>query len=296
VKELTVEIKQALLAPFQAAEVRVRTQPYTAAYITARVVMTRLDEVIPWQWSFKLIGPGVVDRNGIMHQDGVLLIRHPDGTLNEFHDRGSAPPDLAKGQAKQAKHAVSDCFKRCAVHVGVGRYLYEITGVQGGRIPKGGLEKALAAVGYNGPWDDRHHGSIGGIREADMEDEFEDTHAAPSAPAAAPSASHTAPPEPKASENGKEAMPPALPAEKPAKNPAGARPNIKINAEQKARITAAVEQGGGNVNASMFLGWLTKNTANNAVTLDDVLAEDVDELIRKLEELATKAAKRKANS
>jgi hypothetical protein len=296
VKELTVEVKQALLAPFQAAEVRVRTQPYVAAYVTARVVMTRLDEVLPWQWSFKLVGSGVVDGNGVMHQDGILLIRHPDGAINEFHDRGSAPPDLGKGQAKQAKHAVSDCFKRCAVHVGVGRYLYEISGVQGGRIPKGGLEKALAAVGYNGPWDDRHHGSIGGIREADMEDEFEDAHAAPSAPSAAPSPNPAPSPEPKVAEAVKEAASPTPSAEKPAKSPASARPNIKINDEQKARITTAVEQGGGNVNASMFLGWLTKNTANNAVTLDDVLAEDVDELIRKLEELASKAAKRKANS
>lgn len=69
---------------------------------------------------------------------------------------------------------------------------------------------------------------------------------------------------------------------------------MKINEEQKARIIAHVEAGGGSVNAPMFLGWLTKNTANNAVSLDDVLSEDVDELVRKLEELAAKAAKRKA--
>src|SRR5437762_843780 len=105
-KDLTLEVKQDLLAPFQSAEVRVRTHPYVAAYVTARVVMTRLDEVLPWQWSFRLSGPGFVDTNGVMHQDGILSIRHPDGTTNEFHDRGSAPPDLGKGQAKQAKHAV----------------------------------------------------------------------------------------------------------------------------------------------------------------------------------------------
>jgi hypothetical protein len=264
--ELTKEIKQKLLAPFHASEIRIRTQPYLAAYITARVVMTRLDEVIPWQWSFRLIGPGVLDPNEVMHQDGVLTVQHPDGTENHFYDRGSAPKDLAKGQAKQAKHAVSDCFKRCAVHVGVGRYLYEITGVQAGRIGRGGLEKSLAAVGYIGPWDDRHHGTIGGIRESDLEDDFGEAptqHSEPEAPA-----------------------PPAAPKAN------GNRPRMKLSDTEKDQIKLYVP----NPDTDQFKGWLSKNTANQATSLDDVLAEDVEEIIHKLDDMAAKAAKRKAAS
>lgn len=183
------EVKQAFLAPFQSAEVRVRTQPYVAAYATARVVMTRLDEALPWGWSFRLIGEGRLDANGVMHQDGEISVRIPTGSEDAFDfvhavhaDRGSAPPDVGKGQAKQAKHAVSDCFKRCAVHLGIGRYLYELQGVQAGTIPKASLEKALAAVGYVGAWDERHFGRIGGIREADDEDEAQDAADAEAAP------------------------------------------------------------------------------------------------------------------
>jgi hypothetical protein len=258
-KDLTHEMKQSLLAPFEAAEIRIKVQPFIAAYITARVVMTRLDEVIPWQWSFKLIGPGVLDPNEVMHQDGVLTVQHPDGTENLFYDRGSAPKDLAKGQAKQAKHAVSDCFKRCAVHVGIGRYLYELTGIVSGRIPKGALEKALAAVGYTGPWDDRHHGGIGGIREADLEDDFGEVPTQPATPVAPPAAP------PKANGN---------------------RPRMKLSDAEKERIKAFVP----NLTAAPFLGWLKKNTANNAESVEDILAEDVEEVLRKLQELADKKA------
>jgi hypothetical protein len=296
-KELTPEVKQALLAPFQAAEVRMRSQPYVAAYVTARVVMTRLDEALPWQWSFKLTGSGLVDANGIMHQDGVLLIHGPNGQTLEFHDRGSAPPDLGKGQAKQAKHAVSDCFKRCAVHAGVGRYLYELTGVQGGFIPKGALEKALAAVGYHGPWDDRHHGKLGGIREADLEDEPEDA-GLPQSPA--PARTEAAEPHRAGSTNGAGATSGTEKTETPAPEPAAKAggtkttrrtSSVKINEEQRGQIEAAVGQGGGNVQSATFLGWLAKNTANHATSIDEVLAEDVDELVSKLEQIAAKRSR-----
>ncbi len=308
-KELTPEVKQALLAPFQSAEVRVRTQPYVAAYVTARVVMTRLDEVIPWQWSFRLVGSGSVDQNGVMHQDGILLIQHPDGRVSEFHDRGSAPPDLGKGQAKQAKHAVSDCFKRCAVHSGVGRYLYELQNVQGGRIPKASLEKALAAVGYAGAWDDRHHGILGGIREADMEDEPEDARPTPSpssgkvetslgkteAPPAGRNAANGHAAEPSPNGKSKATLTPDAPAEAdepPVKGieklPSRTPSAITLSDEQKDTLIAAVEMGGGAVTSPTFLGWLSKNTANHAAFLDDVLSEDVDNLLDLLEGLAAR--------
>jgi hypothetical protein len=116
----------------------------------------------------------------------------------------------------------------------------------------------------------KHFGVAIDLYGVDREDEAFQAPAAPAAPPATP---------PKANN--------AAPATH------GLAPNVRINDEQKAQITAKVEAGGGSVNASMFLAWLTKNTANNAVTLDNVLAEDVDELIRKLDDLA---AKRKAAS
>jgi hypothetical protein len=266
----------------------------------------------------------MVDQNGVMHQDGVLILHHPNGQNVEFHDRGSAPPDSVewpkknpggsfspeneassgikplptiKGQAKQAKHAVSDCFKRCAVHAGVGRYLYELTGVQGGFIPKGALEKSLAAVGYHGPWDDRHHGKLGGIREADLEDEPEDA-GLPQSPPSAPSP-RTEAAEPLRAEtgggnsNGTDRA--EAPAPEPAPKASGGGPktarrasSVKISEEQRAQIEAAVEQGGGSLQSATFLGWLAKNTANHATSIDEVLSEDVDELVSKLEQLAAK--------
>ncbi|MBW3625837.1 MAG: hypothetical protein KY468_20790 [Armatimonadetes bacterium] len=306
-KELTPEVKQTLLAPFQAAEVRMRTYPYVAAYVTARVVMTRLDEALPWQWSFKLAGPGMVDSNGVMHQDGVLIIHHPNGQTMEFHDRGSAPPDAGKGQSKQAKHAVSDCFKRCAVHVGVGRYLYELQGVQGGLIPKPALEKSLAAVGYHGPWDDRHHGKIGGIREADLEDEPEDAGVSQSPPEASrqETARHEAPEAPRAARPVEKTVEkartePEIGDTPPAPNGKAAKSSrrssaVKLDDEQRAQIEAAVDMSGGNVQSPTFLGWLSKNTANHATSLDEILSEDVDVLIDKLEQLATKRSHRSSN-
>ena len=361
-RELTSEVKQELLAPFQAAEVRVRTHPYVAAYITARGVMTRLDEALPWQWSFRLVGNGFFDSNGVLHQDGVLEIRGSTGaggtgpaqTL-EFHDRGSAPPDAARGQAKQAKHAVSDCFKRCAVHVGIGRYLYELQGVKGDRIPKEGLERALAAVGYRGSWDDRHHGKIGGVREADREDEPEDLSIPDPLPAApregmnGRSSLETKPfesgsgstvnkrmgigasPRRDGSSNGTTAIaePPSgngarttAVAEAPSRNGAGTTAvaeapsqngtgaivetssrngtadeaqapsrngsSIKANEEQRTRIVQSIERGSGNAETPKFREWLSRNTANHASNLHEILSEDVDELIRKLEEHATR--------
>lgn len=171
-KDLTPEIKQQLLAPFDIAEIRIRTQPYTAPYVTARVVMTRLDEILPFQWGF-VLGEDSTDDNKVLTQKAFIQVRHSDGVILEYHDKGNAPPDVGRGQAKQTKHAVSDALKRCAVHLGVARYLYELPNVKPNSVPKEMLEKALAAVGYRGPWGEAHYGTIGGIRSGDYEDDYE---------------------------------------------------------------------------------------------------------------------------
>lgn len=172
-KPFDEKVTQQLLAPFQMAEVRIRTEPYVAAYVTARGVMTRLREVLPGQWSFRL-GDRWTDENGVLHQDGCLVVkqRSDDGAIYEleFHDRGSWPKD-GRGAPKQAKAAVSDALKRCAVHVGIADYLYELSDVKKAGLTKGDIERALAAVGYHGAWDERHWGKLGGKREADNEDD-----------------------------------------------------------------------------------------------------------------------------
>lgn len=240
-RELDNTAKQALLAPFQAAEVRVRTKPYVAAYVTARVVSTRLDEALPFQWSFRL-GEQWTDAAGVLNQTGALLLHQADGPTLEYWDRGSAVKDSA-GQPKQSKAAVSDCLKRCAVHLGVGRYLYELQGVSERGIPKASVEKALAAVGYSGPWDERHYGTIGGIREADAEDDEASVATTPSR---------------------------------------------RISDDQRRSIVDAVRRGGGDPAKPSFLNWLSKNTANRAATLEDVLAEDAEEVLRRLAEISSK--------
>lgn len=182
-KQLDNSVKQALLAPFQVSEVGMRVVPFKAFFVSARVVMTRLDEVLPWQWTFKLMGLPRIDVNGVMHQDACLILKAPiyndSGVLvamqeiAEFNDRGQAPPDNSK-QFKQGKHAASDALKRCAVHAGVGRYIYELGNATRDTITEEMLTKALSAVGYRGAHDNRHFGQLGGRRFLDDEDEIDE--------------------------------------------------------------------------------------------------------------------------
>lgn len=178
-KPFSTKIKQALLAPFDAGGVRFRPGAKAMPYITMREAMSRLDKVLPFQWEFKL-GESWVGEDKTLNQKGTLTLIgyfpmedcYSQEVLRlSFEDVGSAPPDSGGGPKKQAKQAVSDCFKRCAIHAGVGRYLYELSGVSGNTIPEDVLKKALAAVGYKGGYKDNHWGKIGGIRVLDEEDE-----------------------------------------------------------------------------------------------------------------------------
>lgn len=83
------------------------------AYVDARTVMERLDEVCPSAWSFKVklySGQPVVAR-------GQLTVAGL--TRSDVGEAGA-------GEAAGAKAATSDALKRCAVHFGVGRYLYDL--------------------------------------------------------------------------------------------------------------------------------------------------------------------------
>jgi hypothetical protein len=98
------------------------------AYIDARVVQDRLDAIVgAGNWSFDWT-PLVIDNGEVMVTKGTLTIFGVPKS-----DAGSA------SNFEQSLGAVSHCFKRAAVHWGIGRYLYSLpaTWVQvekGGRI------------------------------------------------------------------------------------------------------------------------------------------------------------------
>lgn len=110
-----------LAAPFDPARVSWRvgntsadkTRALALAYIDARDVMDRLDEVVGpgnWQDECHGDGPRTISRIGIRIDD--QWVWKTDGAGDT--------------QVESEKGAISDAFKRCAVKWGIGRYLYEI--------------------------------------------------------------------------------------------------------------------------------------------------------------------------
>lgn len=107
----------ALAAPFDPAEVKVRTQAGRQLhYITARVVMNRLDDVLgPENW-WDAYEP---------HENSVictLSVRLPDGMILAKQDAGGFAGMADSGD--DDKSGYSDALKRAAVKFGIGRYLY----------------------------------------------------------------------------------------------------------------------------------------------------------------------------
>lgn len=133
------EISRQLQEPFDPAEVDFRAQGrvneqtgrgQVVAYIDARAVQDRLDAVVgAGNWSFDW-QPLVIDKGEVMIAKGTLTLygvsKSDAGTASNF---------------EQSLGAVSHCFKRAAVHWGVGRYLYNLPATwvaveKGGRIPE----------------------------------------------------------------------------------------------------------------------------------------------------------------
>ena len=118
------EISKGLRKPFDPADVDFRVQgrvneqtgrAQVVAYIDARMVQDRLDEVVgAGNWSFDW-EPVVIDKGDVQVAKGTLTIlgvsKADAGTASNF---------------EQSLGAVSHCFKRAAVHWGVGRYLYDL--------------------------------------------------------------------------------------------------------------------------------------------------------------------------
>lgn len=116
------EIQAALLRPFPSAdlewrvgrEVRKGAGVHLLAYITARAVMARMDEVFgPAGWDSELreVGGGMLCR---------LTARWPDGTTVVREDVAQ------QSDIEGLKGSASGALKRAAVGFGIGRYLYEV--------------------------------------------------------------------------------------------------------------------------------------------------------------------------
>jgi len=106
-----------LAAPFEPQEVKVRSQSGRQLhYITARVVMNRLDSVLgPENW-WDEYNPS---ENSVLCR---LTIRLPDGSTLSKADAGGYAGMADSGD--DDKSGYSDAFKRAAVKFGVARYLY----------------------------------------------------------------------------------------------------------------------------------------------------------------------------
>ena len=83
-----------------------------AAYLDARDVMDRLDFVYPNQWSTRYENLKITDKYIVVCYLTINGVTRADGA-------GDTNIESEKG-------AISDAFKRAAVHFGIGRYLYDL--------------------------------------------------------------------------------------------------------------------------------------------------------------------------
>jgi hypothetical protein len=111
------DIFAALVAPFAKDEVKTRSQAGRQfSYVTARVVMNRLDDVLgPENWWDEYFPM----EHSVLCK---LFIRLPDGSILTKSDAGGYAG--MSDQGDDDKSGYSDSFKRAAVKFGVGRYLY----------------------------------------------------------------------------------------------------------------------------------------------------------------------------
>lgn len=117
--EFTRDVMEALGAPFPENELEFLPRAQSGgkamglAYIDARSVMARLDAVVGpanWSFDFDVLTPDAKRVKGRLTVLGVTKC-----------DAGEA-----SGEDEVLKAAVSDALKRCAVHFGIGRYLYHL--------------------------------------------------------------------------------------------------------------------------------------------------------------------------
>jgi hypothetical protein len=120
-------ITRALAAPFDPAEVKFKpgvvsgNRALALAYVDARVIQDRLDEVLGvmgWQDSYKVLPDGSVMCRLRIRIGGQWITKVDVGGQSEQPDGGD-----------RTKAAFSEALKRAAVKFGVGRYLYRLPGL-----------------------------------------------------------------------------------------------------------------------------------------------------------------------
>ncbi len=117
---LSTEVAEALAAPFADGEVNFKPQAISGnralavAFIDARTVMRRLDSAAgPGSWEF--------DWEPVASPDNRVAVKGRLTVLGLTRcDAGEA-----SREEEPLKSAVSDALKRCAVHFGIGRSLYD---------------------------------------------------------------------------------------------------------------------------------------------------------------------------
>lgn len=120
------EIHEKLLEPFDPADVEWRAGSFSEksnkamalAYITARAVMNRLDEVVGpenWQDSYEAISGADGDRGYIC----TIYIKIGDEWVSKSDGANESTFESVKG-------GLSDSFKRAGIKWGIGRYLYKL--------------------------------------------------------------------------------------------------------------------------------------------------------------------------
>src|SRR5438477_8413191 len=119
-------ITSALAEPFDPAEVRFKpavvsgNRALALAYVDARVVQNRLDDVLGvdgWQDDYECLADGSVVCRLRLRMGGEWITKVDVGGPSEQPDGGD-----------RMKAAFSDALKRAAVKFGVGRYLYRLPG------------------------------------------------------------------------------------------------------------------------------------------------------------------------
>lgn len=115
---------KALQAPFSEDEIKWKPQAVKGdralaiAYIDARLVMDRLDEVVGgenWSDSYQVLGEGNVMCSLSLRINGDWITKSDVGGQSDQPDAGD-----------RQKAAFSDSFKRAAVKFGIGRFLYSL--------------------------------------------------------------------------------------------------------------------------------------------------------------------------
>jgi hypothetical protein len=118
------ELTEALAAPFDVREVKFKpavvsgNRALALAYVDARVIQDRLDEVLGvtgWQDEYEFLPDGSVVCRLRLRLGEEWITKMDVGGQSEQPDEGD-----------RRKAAVSDALKRAAVKFGVGRYLYRL--------------------------------------------------------------------------------------------------------------------------------------------------------------------------